>query len=208
MCLSLSGQADERGYCLSEIWLSCFLPSSTPTFYCMSPRPLVFNISPLLPSLSAGRCVPHVMCVLCLGRSHVLREWVEKRFCLPLVSQQGCVISAGHTTHSWDAGAVWRGHSSLSRTHHTPAVSTLISVNPQLYIMPCKLFCKVNCVREDLDGRLGNYQELQVKWHRGRSAYYVSGVSLFSSMDGAGMELVVIILLRLLKWKSSLTRVE
>lgn len=49
-------------------------------------------------------------------------------FSLQLVSQQGCVIRAGHTTHSWDAIALWRGHSFPS--HTTLAVSTLIRSNP------------------------------------------------------------------------------
>lgn len=43
----------------------------------------------------------------------------EDRLCVQLVSQQGCAISAGHITHSWDARAVRRGHSSPSHTHHT-----------------------------------------------------------------------------------------
>lgn len=63
---------------------------------------------------------------------------------LRAVSQQGCAISVGHITHSWDARAVWKGHSSLSHTNHTPAVSALIKFNPQHYIMLCRLFRKDN----------------------------------------------------------------
>lgn len=68
-----------------------------------------------------------------------VHERVKKRCCVQSVSQQGCVISAGHTTHSWDARAVWRGHSSLAHTHQTPAVSALIKINLQLHIIPCEL---------------------------------------------------------------------
>lgn len=45
------------------------------------------------------------MCTVCVSGNKISRA----------VSQQGCVIRAGHT-HSWDAGASRRGHSALSRS--------------------------------------------------------------------------------------------
>ena len=111
--------------------------------------PLLFITSPH--PLWWWRCVPSFLsagtyvCVWC-ACVHI--------FCVQSVSQQGCVISAGHTTHSWDARALWRGHSCLS---HTPAVNALIKINPQLHITLSKLY---NCVRKELGIRLGNHHEL------------------------------------------------
>lgn len=55
------------------------------------------------------------------------------------------------------------GGLSLTYTLRTPAVSTLIKINPHLYIMLCRLFSVDNCVRKELGVRLKNHQELQVR---------------------------------------------
>lgn len=60
--------------------------------------------------------------------------WVEHTFGTRIDRQQGCVISAGHTTtHSRDARALCRvTFPTHTHTHWTPAVCILIKINPQL----------------------------------------------------------------------------